>query len=622
MTLNKLFSIVATVALVAFVGCEKNPNEGKGGKASFKLATTELAVDANGGAQEVKYTVENHTSGAVVLTNCTENWITDLSTATFGSITFNVAPNYKQEAREAKISVAYTGVDAKFEILVKQSASDKAPFTFNVSTNNPTELVLNIDPADLTTAYICQIHTKEYIDTFGLDSDYALIQNDMKVFDNIAYTLGQTTLNYLQNISYKGKTFDVSFPGLTPDTDYVVYSYHIDLSNGSAIGDVYRETIRTAKPENLDVTFNMTFDVVGAQIAQTVTPSDENVYYYVGYMGVNDFKAYYGNVDMAETFVAKWNESVAIKQNQGYYASQILAEYGKQGTQTFNYTELKAETEYVFYVFALNPETAFVASDINLEKVSTQSAQASGMTITIEVKDIYATTANVYWTASDPEGKFARSVFTRAEFDALGSTDEQRFASIAAEDYWFYEAVGSTDMNLSNLVPDTEYVAFAYGLDGETPNTKIFTTTFRTKANVAGGSNIQMTLGQHFNIDEAAEVDPEHWGSFAGWDDYALVPVTISGVESTDEIYWTLTTFPTDYYNYDDEWIRDISSNEFYHHYEYSNCYFQLPYEKEYSLIAVAKDANGNFGKLLKMSIYLYKSDAADISTYVYVEEK
>lgn len=621
MTLKRFFSTLAAVALVAFVGCEKNPDEGKGGPASFKLNTTELSVDANGGAQEVKYTIENHAAGAVVLTNCTENWITDLSTATFGSITFSVAPNYKQEAREAKIAVAYTGVEEKYEIVVKQAASDKAPFTFEVATNYPTELVFNIDPADLATAYICQIHTKEYIDTFGLNDDFTLVQNDMKVFENIAYNLGQTTLNYLQNISYKGKAFDVSFPGLTPNTDYVVYSYHIDLSNGSAIGDVYREVVRTAKPEALNVTFEMSFDVNGAQIAQTVTPSDQEVYYYIGYMGVNDFKAYYGNVDMATTFVAKWNESVAIKQNQGYFASQILEEYGKKGTQTFNYTELKAETEYVFYVFALSADSAFAASEISLQTVSTEAAQASGMTIDIEVKDIYATTANVYWTASDANGKFARSVFTKADYNALGSTDEERFASIAAN-YSFYVATGYTDMNLANLTPNTTYVAFAYGLDGETPNTKIFTKEFVTKENVAGSSNIQMTLGQHFNIDEAAEVDPEHWGNFSGWDDYALVPVTISGVESTDEIYWTLTTFPTDYYNYDDEWIRDITSNEFYHHYEYSNCYFQLPYEKEYSLIAVAKDKNGNFGKLLKMTIYLYKSDAADISTYVYVEEK
>ena len=619
MKLRNIFTLFATVALFALVGCEEN--KGEGGKATFKLDATEIIVDANGGPQEVKYTIENHQQGAVVLTNCTESWIKELSTAKFGTITFTVAPNYNQEAREAKISVSYTGVDTKYEIVVKQAPSDKAPFTFKVAQNDPTELILNITPADHTTAYICNILTQEHIDTFGLEDDYALVSNDMMLYEMIAYSLGQTKLNYLQNISHTGPAFDVTFSGLVPDTDYVVYSYHIDLANGDAIGNVYREVVHTPKYDALDVSFDMAFEVKGAQIKQTITPSDQNQYYYIGYMSVNDFKSYYGNVDMAETFVAKWNENVSIKRGQGYSASQILEEYGKQGTQVFNYTDLSADTKYVFYVFAISAEAAFAVSDITMEEVTTESAYASGMTIDIEVKDIYATTANVYWTASDANGKFARSVFTLSDYNALGSTDEERFASIAAN-YSLYVATGYTDMNLANLTPNTVYVAFAYGLDGESPNTKIFTKEFTTKENIAGTSNIQITLGNHFNLDEAAEIDPEHWGSYAGKDDYALVPVTISGVQPTDEIFWTLTTLPTDYYNYDDEWIRDITSNDFCRQSVHSNTYFQLPYEYEYSLIAVAKDANGNFGKLLKMSIYLYKSDAADISSYKYVEEQ
>jgi hypothetical protein len=619
MKLRNIFTLFTAIAMFALVGCEENKTEG--GNVTFKLDTIELNVSAEGGAQQVDYTITNPQSGAVVLTSCSESWIKSLSTATYGSITFSVAPNYKQEAREAKIKVEYTAVDLDFEILVKQAASDREFFSFEVVENKPTSLNITVTPADLGTAYVCQAYTKAYIDTFGLNNDMALINNDMSLFSSTAYALGQTLLNYLQNISHTGKAFDVIFEGLTPDTDYVVYSYHINLNSGEAISEVYREVIHTAKPETIEASFDMDFEIHGAQIKQTITPSDESLVYYIGYMSVIDFKSYYGNVDMAETFVAKWNSDCAIKQNMGYFPSQILEEYGKKGTQTFEYKDLEAETEYVFYVFALSPETAFVASDIVLETVSTEAAQASGMTIEITVEDIYATTANVYWTASDPNGKFARSVFTLSDYNALGSTDAERFASIAAN-YSFYVATGETDMNLSKLIPNTTYVAFAYGLDGVTPNTKIFTKEFVTKEKVAGTSNIQMTLGQHFNIDEAAEVDPEHWGSFAGWDNYALVPVTISGVQSTDEIYWTLTTAPTDYYNYDDEWIRDITSNEFYHHYKYENCYFQLPYENEYSLIAVAKDKDGNFGQLLKMDIYLYKSDAADISTYVYVEEK
>lgn len=623
MTIKRIFNILAAVALFALTGCEKSPEENKGGQVSFTLDTTEIAVTSEGGTQEVKYTIENPESGAVVLTNCADNWIKELSTATYGSITFSVAPNYKQQARETKITVSYTAVDTKYEILVKQEASTRPTFEYEVTINDPTLISLNVTPADLATAYICRIYTEEHIKAFGLEDDNALIEYDLGTIANEAYSAGQTTLNYLQNISHKGKAFDITFEKLIPDTNYVVYTYHIDLDNGnSSTGEVYREVIRTDTPSKVNDAIEMTLEVEGATIKQIITTKDESTYFYAEHWSVDDFYRYFGSdANPEQTFVARWNEQTSVWLNMGYYPSQIIEEWCKQGSQTIISDDLKANTEYFFYAFAINPDTAFVGSDILIDRVATQSVEESSMTINIEVKDIYATTANVYWTASDPDGRFARSVFTKAEYDSWGTTDEERFAFINAN-YSLYTATGYTDMNLSNLIPNTTYVAFAYGLDGENPNTKIFTKEFTTKDNVAGSSNIMVTLGAHFNLDEAAEVDPEHWGTYAGYEDYALVPVTISGVQPTDEIFWTLTTMPTDYYNYDDEWIRDLMSNDFYRQTVHSNTYFQIPYEKEYNLIAVAKDANGNIGKLLKMEIYLYKSDAADIATYTYIEKK
>ena len=221
MKLRNIFTLFATVAMFALVGCEEN--KGEGGQAAFKLDTTEISVDAEGGAQEVKYEITNPKSGAVVLSNCSENWIKELSTATYGSITFTVAPNYKQEAREAKITVSYTAVEEEFEIVVKQAASDKPLFAIEVVENKPTYLSLNITPADLATAYICRIYTEEHIKTFELESDQALIDYDMKTIADEAYSAGQTTFNYLQNISYKGKSFDVDFDKLIPDKSLSIY---------------------------------------------------------------------------------------------------------------------------------------------------------------------------------------------------------------------------------------------------------------------------------------------------------------------------------------------------------------------------------------------------------------
>ena len=101
--MKKLFAFFAILATVAFTSCENKG--GDEGITSFTLAQTELEVSADGGAQSINYTLKNAQIGAVVLTNCKDNWIKDLSTATVGVIKFNVAPNYTKEQRETTITV-------------------------------------------------------------------------------------------------------------------------------------------------------------------------------------------------------------------------------------------------------------------------------------------------------------------------------------------------------------------------------------------------------------------------------------------------------------------------------------------------------------------------------------
>ena len=336
---------------------------------------------------------------------------------------------------------------------------------------------------------------------------------------------------------------------------------------------------------------------------------------------MNDFKAYFGSEATPEQiFPRRWNEQVTIKMDMGYQPHTIIEELCHQGTQTINYESLKANTSYVFYVFAVDPETAFTATEIVTETVSTLNVNESGMTITISVKNIYPTTADVYWTASDENGKFARSVFTKADFNALGANDDEKLATILAN-YDFYQAVGYTDMNLTGLQPNTEYVAFAYGLEGSTPNTRIFTTEFKTKSNTPGQSNIVMSWDDHYNMADIAAVDAENWGEYEGRDDRALLPIKISGVKESDKVYFMVTTWPLDWYSKDSEWLRDVTQSKNLMNL-YENYNFVAEYERSYSVIAVAEDENGNYGTLYKGTFYLYKSDSKDAADYVFVENK
>ncbi|MBO7235980.1 MAG: hypothetical protein J6V05_05255, partial [Alistipes sp.] len=501
---------------------------------------------------------------------------------------------------------------------VKQQASDKPMFKIDVVMNEPTHLSLNVTPADLTTAYICRAYTEEHIDAFNLQDDDALVAYDMDAIEYEAYFNGQTLINYLQNITHVGKGFDIEFDRLFPDTNYVVYCYHIDLSTGEVCSDVHREVIRTAQPTTAEFDVEMDLEVSGAVITQTITPADKEAYYYTGCWSVQDFYTYYGmDAVMEDTLVAKWNESVTMAISMGYYAYQHVQNNCYQGDKVIVHDSLRATTDYVFFIFSVDLESGFASSDIIIVEKRTDEAHASDMTIDIEVKNIFQTTADVYWTASDPNGKFARSVFPKAEFDAFGANDEEKFAFIAAN-YSFYEAVGSTDMNLTKLTPNTTYVAFAYGLDGETPNTRIFKTEFTTLSDTPGMSNISVGYSTHYNMAEVASVDVENWGGYTEYANYALVQMNISGVSASDEVYLMVTTMPIDYYNNNSEWLRDVAKEQ--HKLNlYSNYNFIAEYQKEYTVVAVAKDAAGNYGQLFLETMYIYASDDEDVANYSYV---
>ena len=90
--------------------------------------TPELAVDpatvnvaAAGGEAKFDYTVTNPTEGVSVSASTEANWISGFDYSTANKVTFTVAENTATEAREAVITLSYTGAESK-TVTVKQDA--------------------------------------------------------------------------------------------------------------------------------------------------------------------------------------------------------------------------------------------------------------------------------------------------------------------------------------------------------------------------------------------------------------------------------------------------------------------------------------------------------------------
>lgn len=106
-----------------------------GGETPEVPATPILSVDpatvevvAAGGNAEFGYTVTNPADGVSISASTTATWINNISSATAGKVTFTVAENTATQAREAKITLAYTGAESK-TVTVKQAAAESTEDT-------------------------------------------------------------------------------------------------------------------------------------------------------------------------------------------------------------------------------------------------------------------------------------------------------------------------------------------------------------------------------------------------------------------------------------------------------------------------------------------------------------
>ena len=208
MTFNRLFTCVAIATLALLVGCDdKVDDTTNSDDATFSLDKTEFSFPAAGGDATVEYTITNPVQGGVVLTNCEVGWIKNLSTATYGSIKFDVAPNYTDKVRETTIDVTYTGANGSHHIKVTQEASTETLFSYKVVYRAPRELTIKITPADKVTAYVCGIRTEEYINSFKLQSDAALFNDHIQTLNDEAQRKGQSLMNYLQKLRNYGMIY-------------------------------------------------------------------------------------------------------------------------------------------------------------------------------------------------------------------------------------------------------------------------------------------------------------------------------------------------------------------------------------------------------------------------------
>ena len=289
--MKKIFGLLAMSAF-ALVACNPDTPEPEPVVEApvVTLDKQSVEVSAAGGEFTVNYTIENAVEGVTLAVTEDVAWISDVEVAE-SAISFAVAANDLEVAREATLNVEYTGAEAR-TIAVAQAAKSAVPTPELATITLEVENVI-WNNADVTVTpsedveYILGVMTKEDFAPYAEDIE-SLVAARVEEWKETAQEYQDMGYDdpwqyYLKNEQRSGeRTYSVKYDSLynmSWDTEYVVYCFGMD-DEGEQTAYVVVEEFRTEAPVPTSNTFTITIgETTKTSVEFTVEPTTDDPYY-------------------------------------------------------------------------------------------------------------------------------------------------------------------------------------------------------------------------------------------------------------------------------------------------------------------------------------------------------
>ena len=162
----------------------------------------------------------------------------------------------------------------------------------------------------------------------------------------------------------KGPIAELKIESMKPDTEYLVYAYGVN-AEFERITPIERQTIKTLKPETLNVNFSIEILSEDSAEAKARITAENYDGYFVGKIFSNIKEG-----DTDETVIQKineyWEGEVQMAGWIGYTPEQLLSMHASKNTAEPTKTVEKGQVCYV-YAFAVD-NNAMRCSDIIIKK--------------------------------------------------------------------------------------------------------------------------------------------------------------------------------------------------------------------------------------------------------------
>ena len=542
-TLSVLF-----LSLMVAVACNENPPVEEQPTTAVELAQTYLDVAAGGGDYAVNYTITNPIAGIDIVATADVDWVTDLKGEN-GTLRFKAAENPLNEERTAIITVKYPAIDNVY-LELKQAGFDGVTFQMDITNKTTTTCTSKVIPSDPEIPYIIYMAELDYFYNMGITTAEDLFIDDYNYFMGMAEQYDVALLEeflLMNQIAFKGESV-ISWTNMTPDKEYVLYAYAIEInddnSDYSLASPIAYTMFSLSSSELSEVEFDVQIEVNGPEATYNIKPINYDGKYYLDIFEEGDYMyRSEGSVldqSYARTIANTWMSMISVYMQSGYTPEQLLEIMCLQGEETYSEVR-KSATNYAMVIYAIEMVDGLpqVASMPQLINFSTEAVEASDMILDIKVENNYVRVADITVTPSTDE---PYTIALVAKEEVPTGTD-QEITSWLLDNFDMSLYRGSIFSHVNSLKPQSEYSVLAFGYYGGTITTELFRLDFTTEAEgECQNSIVNVRWDGPFSLIELEARFPDKYYNYSmfesmGW--YAMWS-EIETTEYTQDAFFTI----------------------------------------------------------------------------------
>ena len=488
------------------------------------------------------------------------------------------------------------------------------PFAFENKQIKHTELSLDIAPEDKELEYVVLFAEKKHFIANGIDTREELLADDLAMLRQYADYYGITIREFLEGMKWitKGDKEGYKVTNLYPATEYVVYCYGVNVEgeNYEATTEVYYEVITTTAPKLQDIDFDIEANIVGNSVAVTITPNDYNGLYY-SYI-IPDTNNYYlpegapFNADyLAHYRNTTWATFNELINNQGIAAEHFC----HSGEVTIN-DRLNPNANYMVICFAVSEDqTPILCSEPSVAYFTTQESNKSDLKIEIKVEDITQYNAMLTVTPSKRGEDYACVFLAASQLPPLESEYEQMMFIIENFDPAIFS--GPFSEALTPLMPGTEYVVVAFGIENNLPTTDMF--AYRFSSLEAGTSEVyieSIEIAKLFDAEEIIALDKSYTSILAECECVAIVEAKTNIPTDKLRFWWYEEWMRVEYS--EEAFLEDLLMYDYANNPEMMDMYYSMSDQDRFLFAGIAEDESGNMSEIFYTEPFLMSKDMCD----------